>query len=303
MTDRQTYLHPLAPTFSTGRHDRAAQHRRDPDWLTRQWPSGQVLVVNDEFRVPVVEIDSGLAISWRDPSAVDQDADRTFLGEDDDGTPYFMVRSVGDDGDTPWRDLRAVGIHLSDLDAGLLVEAIALARWHQVHPRCPRCGAPTIPVDAGWSRRCPEDGSDHFPRTDPAVIMVVHDGNGRCVLGRAAGWPAGRLSVLAGFVEPGESLEAAVAREVREEVGLEVTDVNYVASQPWPFPASIMLGYTARAVGDLELRLTDDELAEAHWMTRDQVREHLGEEANSTQRPISISRTILYGWLNGLLPR
>ena len=147
-------------------------------------------------------------------------------------------------------------------------------------------------VNGGWVRRCPADGSEHFPRTDPAVIMLVHDGGDRCVLGRQAVWPEGRFSILAGFVEPGESAEAAVAREVDEEVGLAITDVTYAGSQPWPFPSSLMLGYTTRATGS-ELNLRDGELAEARWFTRDEVR----ARAVRLPPPVSIAHRIITDWV------
>ncbi len=160
---------------------------------------------------------------------------------------------------------------IDDLQAELLVTAIALEQWHQRHTHCPRCGTATHESDAGWTRTCPRDGSQHFPRTDPAVIMLIHDGGDRALLGRGAQWPAGRFSTLAGFVEPGESLEAAVAREVGEEVGVAITDIRYVASQPWPFPSSLMLGFTARVDGEDSIELDLVEMAEAAWFTRAEV--------------------------------
>jgi NAD+ diphosphatase len=150
-------------------------------------------------------------------------------------------------------------------------------------------------VNAGWSRLCPADGSEHFPRTDPAVIMLVHDGADRCVLGRQASWPPGRYSILAGFVEPGESAEAAVAREVAEEVGLTVTDVRYAGSQPWPFPSSLMLGFTALAVGGRTLKMVDGELADARWVSREEIRRG---EVVALPPPVSIAYRIIADWLD-----
>jgi NAD+ diphosphatase len=140
------------------------------------------------------------------------------------------------------------------------------------------------------------DDSEHWPRVDPAVIMLVHDGADRCVLGRQAGWPSGRFSILAGFVEPGESAEAAVEREVGEEVGLTVTEVRHIASQPWPFPSSLMLGFIARAVGDLTLHRTDGELAEAGWFSREQIRRREG--IGGLPPPVSIARRIIDDWID-----
>ena len=149
---------------------------------------------------------------------------------------------------------------------------------------------------AGWSQRDPSTGTEIFPRVDPAVIMLVHDGGDRVVLGRQATWPPGRFSILAGFVVPGESAEAAVAREVEEEVGLRVTDVRYVASQPWPFPQSLMLGFVARADGDRPLRLDPHEIEEARWFTREELRSRDGQLA--VPPSISIARHIIDRWLD-----
>jgi NAD+ diphosphatase len=193
-----------------------------------------------------------------------------------------------------WLGLRAIGAELDDVEAGLLVTATALAAWHAGHPRCPRCGTPTEVIGAGWSRRCPGDGSEHWPRTDPAVIMLVHDGADRCVLGRGKGWPVDRYSILAGFVEPGESLEAAVAREVAEEVGLRLTEISYLGSQPWPFPASLMAGFMARVDGDQTLRVNGDELADARWFSRAELRAGAVRIAPS----VSIAHRIITDWLD-----
>ncbi|HEX8768465.1 MAG TPA: NAD(+) diphosphatase, partial [Jatrophihabitans sp.] len=209
-----------------------------------------------------------------------------------------------------WRGLRELATELTDLDVGLLTTAVALQAWHRTHRRCPRCGAETEVSKAGWTRTCPVDSSEHFPRTDPAVIVLVHDGAGRCVLARGPQWPAGRMSVLAGFVEAGESAEAAVAREVREEVGIEVCEVAYVASQPHPFPASLMLGYTARVAGDPRLVIDADEIVEAGWYTREEVRRTTdwgSEPAVDPDAPVpalrglpgtmSIARQLINAWL------
>jgi len=275
------------PVLSRVGHDRAAQHRESPEWLAAAWERGQALVVTPDYSAPLRE---PAALALRPAAGLA--GDRYFLGLAGD-VPIFAVRAPRDLTADRWADLREVGAALGDRDAGLLTTAVALARWHDRHPRCPLCGEPTELERGGWVRRCPVDGSEHFPRTDPAVIMLVHDGADRVVLGRQATWPPGRFSILAGFVEPGESSEAAVAREVDEEVGLAVTDVTYAGSQPWPFPSSLMLGYTARAVGDLTVVRRDNELAEAVWLTRDEIR----AGAVRLPPPVSIAHRILTDWL------
>jgi NAD+ diphosphatase len=196
-----------------------------------------------------------------------------------------------------WAGLRELGADLADLDAGLLVQAIGILEWHDRHRFSPLTGVPTTVERAGWVQRDPTTGAEFFPRTDPAVIMAVHDGGDRLVLGRQAAWPPGRFSILAGFVEPGESAEAAVVREVAEEVGLRVTDVRYVGSQPWPFPQSLMLGFVARVEGDDTLRPDVSEIEEAHWFTRRELQSGAG--ARALPPPVSIARHIIDRWVAG----
>jgi NAD+ diphosphatase len=278
-------------------HDRAHLSRGLPD------PAGgrpvRVLIVDPDRTAPVREDDDGPHLLWDERPAFPAEA--VFLGEAD-GVPYAAVRGerslhVGGRPVDSWSGLREVGSVLGDLDAGLLVQAVAILEWHDRHRFSPLTGAETTIEQAGWVRRDPSTGTQFFPRTDPAVIMLVHDGGDRVVLGRQAVWPPGRFSILAGFVEPGESAEAAVAREVAEEVGLQVTDIQYVGSQPWPFPQSLMLGFVARADGGTELRLDPDEIEEARWFTRDELRDGAGPRA--VPPPVSIARYILDRWVAG----
>jgi NAD+ diphosphatase len=275
------------PLLARSAHDRVAHHRADADWLADRWtsPLTQVLVLTARSRVLVA---AGPRLRFVSPAEAEQaagPAERYLLGEVD-GIAYFAF-AAGSDPAAPfdpaagepqpppgysWSDLRALGGDLSDLDVGLLTTSVALQAWHRTHTHCPRCGAPTEVIKAGWTRGCPVDGSEHFPRTDPAVIMLIRDERDRCLLARGPAWPEGRMSVLAGFVEAGESAEAAVVREVAEEVGIEVVNVRYVASQPHPFPASLMLGYTGEAVGVPELSPDNDEILDAGWFTREEVR-------------------------------
>jgi NAD+ diphosphatase len=203
--------------------------------------------------------------------------------------------------------LRAAGLReaaalLDDRDAGLFTHAVALVNWHASHTHCPRCGTPTVTVAAGHAQRCPADGSEHFPRVDPAVIMLVTDPDERCLLARNRRWPERRVSILAGFVEPGESAEQAVAREVEEETAIVVTRVHYVGSQPWPMPQSLMLGFRAEAGGELDLRVDEDEIAEAHWYSREELRGALAAGEILLPPPVSIAHRLIESWYGEELP-
>jgi NAD+ diphosphatase len=258
------------PRLARAAYDRAALHRTDAEWLASAWARARVLVISPDVTTPVERGEGAVRLALRDPSTVDGSRPRRLLGVVDD-VPYFAV-TVDEDAEG-WANLREVGAVADDQQAALLTSAVGLEQWHTRHPRCPRCGSPTEEAQAGWTRVCTNDGSEHFPRTDPAVIMLVHDGGDLCLLGRGPQWGDKRFSTLAGFVEPGESLEAAVAREVFEEVGVSVTNVWYVASQPWPFPSSLMVGFVAQLDGDPSLHLDPKEMAEAHWFTRDEIQQ------------------------------
>jgi NAD+ diphosphatase len=280
------------PTLSRTAIDRAAVKRDDDAWLASAWETGQLLVIDADGRAAID--DDGPSLTFIDSGSWSGDGVRLLLGIDDSGTAYW-----GTVGDLPRKlgtrplDLRAVGAALSDLDAGLLVSLIALSNWHATHAHCPRCGNLTRVTQAGWSRRCTVDDSQHFPRTDPAVIVLLHDGGDRALLGRQPSWPAGRYSTIAGFVESGESAEQCVHREVREETGVLIDDLIYRASQPWPFPQSLMLGYEARVVGG-NVETLDHELEDVRWFTRDELRESHGALPPSA----SIAHWLITGWLN-----
>jgi NAD+ diphosphatase len=283
------------PVLSRVAHDRAHAARALPD--PAQGRPVRLLTVTADGTAPVAEADAGPRLVWDEQPALPQGA--VFLGEAD-GVPYAAVRgeqalTVSGRSVDRWAGLRQLGADLDDLEAGLLAQAVAILEWHDRHRFSPLTGAATTVDQAGWVQRDPTDGTQFFPRTDPAVIMLVHDGGDRLVLGRQATWPPGRFSILAGFVEPGESAEAAVAREVAEEVGLAVTDVRYVGSQPWPFPQSLMLGFVARVDGSDELVVDHTEIEEAHWFTRDQLR--AGEGPAALPPPVSIARYIIDRWL------
>jgi NAD+ diphosphatase len=280
-------------------HDRAHLSRALPD--PAEGRPVRVLTVAPDGTVPVVESTDGPRLAWDEQPALPAAA--VYLGEAD-GVPYAAVRgdrslSVGGRPVDTWAGLRDLGADLDDLDAGLLVQAIGILEWHDRNRFSPLTGAATVIERGGWVQRDPTTGTEIFPRTDPAVIMLVHDGGDRVVLGRQAVWPPGRFSILAGFVEPGESAEAAVVREVAEEVGLRVTDVRYVGSQPWPFPQSLMLGFVARLDGDDTLRLDPTEIEEARWFTREELRS--GDGPRALPPPVSIARHILDRWVDGEL--
>jgi NAD+ diphosphatase len=278
-------------------HDRAHLSRALPD--PAEGRPVRVLTVAPDGTVPVVESSDGPRLAWDEQSTLPSAA--VYLGEAD-GVPYAAVRgerslSVGGRPVDTWAGLRDLGADLEDLDAGLLVQAIGILEWHDRNRFSPLTGAATVIERGGWVQRDPTTGTEIFPRTDPAVIMLVHDGGDRVVLGRQAIWPPGRFSILAGFVEPGESAEAAVVREVAEEVGLRVTDVRYVGSQPWPFPQSLMLGFVARLDGDDTLRPDPTEIEEARWFTREELRS--GDGPRALPPPVSIARHILDRWVDG----
>jgi len=233
---------------------------------------------------------SGVALAGETPDLVALDGrDGFFLGIAEGGEPLFVVQASDGEQLTGLRDAASV---LSQADAGLVAYASALAHWHDTHAYCGVCGELTQPREAGHSRRCP-NGHVHHPRTDPVVIMLVSDGD-RLLLGRRPPWPPGRYSCLAGFVEPGESLEAAVAREILEESAVTVGAVEYRLSQPWPFPLSLMLGFEAIYASG-EPRVADRELEDVAWFTRDEI---------VAGRPLlpprfTIARRLIDGWLAG----
>jgi NAD+ diphosphatase len=282
--------------------DRRAELRTDPDLLPRLLadPATRVLRLAGD-RAAVEAAPGACRLVLERPAPADADRLALYLG---DAGGVALVGVVADDltasvdTDAGWRTLRQVGADLDDLGASAFATALALANWHRTHGHCPRCGSPTEPLLAGWIRRCPADGSDHYPRTDMAVIMAVVDADDRLLLARGKGFRGNGMSVLAGFVEPGETLAAAVAREVLEEVGVDVTDVTYLGDQPWPFPSSLMLGFTSRAVGTT-LRLQADEIEAARWFTRDGLTAAIADGSVVVSGRLSISRRLIEHWFGG----
>ncbi|HEU4350155.1 MAG TPA: NAD(+) diphosphatase [Actinoplanes sp.] len=269
---------PGVPPLARTTLDRSALRRRDPEWLADAWQRGLVLVVEvgRGGRALVRDRPDGGAELVLLDTAKAPDGERLFLGVDPDGTPLFTVDAElpAIEGARP-ATLRDVGHRLDDRDAGVFSAAAALGNWHATHTYSPRTGQATAVTEGGWSRTDP-DGAQMWPRTDPAMIVLVHDDvpgpEGRCLLGRNAAWsfPDGslRFSTLAGFVEPGESAEAAVVREVMEEVGVRVRALHYEGSQAWPYPGSLMLGFSAVADRDAPVTVDPEEITEARWFTR-----------------------------------
>jgi NAD+ diphosphatase len=306
--------------FTGERLDRAADRRSDPEWVAAQVesPDARAVLAGDAGihvngeRLALVPL---AALDAREPLLLGLDATGPVFAVDANGdsagpvsaadqrwTARGAIAAQGEGPPDPVTGTRPLGLRaaaavLRHADAGLAAHAAALVNWHRRHRHCSVCGARTAIGDGGIVRRCPSCGTDHHPRTDPVVIMLVTDGD-RVLLGRQPTWPEGRYSALAGFVEPGESLEEAVAREVREEAGVEVGPPAYVASQPWPFPSSLMLGFNAPWVSG-DPRRIDEELADVRWFERAQIAAAVeGREAPLGLPPrFAIARRLLEAWL------
>jgi NAD+ diphosphatase len=294
--------------FAGSRLDRAANLRRDPAWLTRALASPESRLIPLFRGRNLVRFEGELARAVA-PS-VGEAGGTLWLPDDPQAAPLLGIaegvahfaldlsahdeaeRHLGELGQLA--ELRTIGAVLDRDDAALLAYARGLLHWHSRHGFCAACGGATSSASGGHVRHCPRCGADHFPRTDPAVIMLVTDGD-RCLLGHQHVWPERMYSTLAGFVEPGESLEEAVAREVKEEAGVEVDAVDYHSSQPWPFPASIMLGFRARAV-TTEIHRHDEELADARWFHRDELADPETRPVK-LPNPASIARRLIEDWL------
>ena len=288
-------------------HDRSGVRRDDQAWLDERWadPTTEVLVVSGTRIRPV----DG-HVDWV-PSAEAPEGTRVLLGEQDGVTRFAVVvdPAVATGDRSEWLSLRAAFSRLADgTGAGgpLLFHAVGLAEWLYAVRFCPRCGGRLEVRKAGHEQVCTSCGKPQFPRTDPAVIMVVASGepgspDERCLLGRQSAWPPGRYSTLAGFCEPGETLEDAVRREVAEEVGIRVGAVEYFGNQPWPLPASLMLGFVARAE-TTDLQVDGEEIEDARWFTRAQMRAEAQAGTLVLPGGISISRSLVEHWYGGQLP-
>ncbi|WP_121064595.1 NAD(+) diphosphatase [Chachezhania antarctica] len=320
--------HAETVTFGGSGFDRAAHIRNDPAALEAErahpraaalliWRGKPMVTGGDAPQLALVPmqhplLSSGLGRTVRDP---------VFLGREEDGSPLFACDISG--WEPEGQDLSAVGqfvdpslqhhpafpddcvfieirramTSLSPRDAELMAMAKAVISWHEIHPFCARCGAASDITHGGWQRICPACGGHHFPRTDPVVIMLILDGED-VLLGRAPSWPDGMYSLLAGFVEPGETLEAAVRREVFEESGVEVGEVGYLSSQPWPFPASLMFGCVGHAKSR-EIKIDEVELSDARWVSRSEMVEVFAGQHPDIRPPRhgAIAQFLLKNWV------
>jgi len=287
-------------TFEGARLDRVTARRRDADWVAERQidPDSRAVVL---AATAVLVEDEELALVGL-PGLLERGAEPLLLGMQD-GRALFAVDadSLDPEALAPAElvSVRDIAPRLAQDDGGLIAYAASLLNWHRRHRFCSVCGNPTRIEEAGLLRRCPACGSEHHPRTDPVVIMlVVDEERDRVLLGRQPSWPAGRYSALAGFVEPGESLEDAVAREVLEEAGVEVAGARYVSSQPWPFPSSLMLGFTVGYV-DGEAVAADGELDDARWFTRAELEAAAAGRGDAKlPPPVAIARSLIDGWLS-----
>jgi len=295
--------------FAANPLDRLVEKRRNREWLTSQMhaPTTRFVPVwrmQNLFR-DATSAEARLLRAEELPQALAPDA-VTLLGSHQ-GIVYFAVDVEQDVAETPpdWvatlgtlRDLRVVGTAVAPHTGALLAYARAMIYWERRHRFCGDCGHATRRTEGGFVRTCTNEacGKQIFPRTDPAIIVIVQSGE-RCLLARQSSWPPGRYSIIAGFVEPGESLEDAVKREVREEAGIEVSDIHYHSSQPWPFPSSLMVGFMATAA-TTEFNLIDNELEEARWMTRAQIAEEISAGKLKLPPGLSISRRLIETWFD-----
>jgi NAD+ diphosphatase len=285
---------PLTLPLARSAVDRAAHLRADPVELDALWLKAKIIHFNGE---KYLADENGLV--FLQPSKLVggdlADGERYFLGLDVSGVAYFVFHSPTLLApEESYKLLREAD--LDELQIGIAVHGQSLALWHKRHPRCSTCGAQTRPELGGSVRRCAKCETEHYPRTDPAIIVLLRDDNDRILLGRQQVWPEHRFSTFAGFVEPGESFEAAVIREVQEEANVKVHSIEYVGSQPWPFPASLMIAFSA-IISDPENAKPDgEEIVDMKWLDRDSIITGLKSETLLLPPPLSVARAMIEAW-------
>ena len=288
--------------------DRAAHRRLDEAWLEEAFKREDVLVLLMRNGEPFVHPGRNSGLVWMGPEAarISPGSPRLFLGEDKAGTPVFAIdlpeRFALDgsliEGAGEFLDFRAAAGSIPEMDANCASTARSIFMWHQSHRFCSKCGSESAMVEAGWKRQCPSCGAEHFPRTDPVAIMLAVK-DGKALIGRQKMWPPGFYSCLAGFCEPGETIEQAAAREIFEEAGV-VTDAasaEYIACQPWPFPSSLMVGLILEAEG-FDISIDEKEIETARWVTREEmvrILNHSHEEIFGPP-PMAIAHHIMKAW-------
>lgn len=286
----------MEPWVPQSELDRVLDARLDAAWVAAQWdvPGARVIGVDD--RSNVSSDPSGQHLRWITPGGPFDPAHHFLVGTVA-GDPWFAVAATPEGPSASLRQLAGV---LPETDADVATTAVALVNWHRVAPYCGRCGTLSDVREGGHMRWCPTCDRQRFPRTDPAVIVAILDDEGRLLLGHHAGWEGTRVSILAGFVEAGESLEMAVHREMREESGLELSALRYVGSQPWPFPRSLMLGFVAQAIGT-DVRVDGAEIEWASFRTREEVERLVASGELTLPMRSSIASRIITSWRQGRL--
>ncbi len=302
-------------TFANNPLDRASERRGDADWLAAKLadPSSRIVPLwrLKPFLLPGRAKTDPVDIGWLRPGLLDpllaRDPITVFLGLEGE-TAHFAVdlnpnSNPEEDGPLAglgrFGELREVAMRLTPGDAAILAQAKSMIDWHQRHGFCARCGAPTVMAQAGYKRDCPKCRAEHFPRTDPVVIMLPVAGD-RCLLGRGRHFPKGMFSALAGFLEPGETIEDAVAREVLEETGIRVWNVRYFSTQPWPYPSSLMIGCFCDADAT-EITVDGDEIAEARWFSRSEIQAAMSGQGDGSfwvPPSMAIAHQLIKAWAN-----
>ncbi|MEI7561067.1 MAG: NAD(+) diphosphatase [Actinomycetes bacterium] len=298
---------PIKLPLSMAEVDRAAHLRLDEGYLKDAWRNAQVLQFQDEKflsnenQLQFIEgkqlgdyqsqSDYFLGVDYVESTSLNSSSERKI------STHYFVRNYVNEELSVEnLRTLREIGSFLSPRDIGLSVHAQGLANWHKKHPRCSQCGAATTVISGGSVRKCLIDESEHYPRTDSAIIVLVKDDQDRILLGRQKVWPKNRFSTFAGFVEPGESFEHCVVREVAEEAGINLSKINYLGSQPWPFPSSLMIAFEAVTDNPTAARPDGDEIEEIRWFSRAEMKQAIIDATLILPLDISVARQMINGW-------